>query len=53
MMPPNALSHDFPQSPEVLPPFESRYHVQVSGPASICRGTAPSSYCSSADRTLP
>jgi len=32
MMPPNSLSHDFPQGPEVLPPFESlydRYHVRV------------------------
>lgn len=32
MMPPNALSHDLSQGPEVLPPFESlydRYHVQV------------------------
>jgi RNA polymerase sigma-70 factor (ECF subfamily) len=32
MMPPNALSHDFPQGPEILPSFESlydRYHVQV------------------------
>jgi hypothetical protein len=32
MMPPNALSHDSPQGPEVLPPFESlydRYHVQI------------------------